>query len=102
MGLKEVVLLYDDYSFAQLIGNCNIQCSHHDCRFSPATADHEHSTTGISIFTASARRAVVVSKSRSLSVYLCICVCVLSHQSLSKRPSSFCLIHLGGSSGAAR
>ena len=50
MGLKEEVLLYDDYSFAQLIGNCNIHCSHYDCRFSPATAGHEHSTTGISIF----------------------------------------------------
>ena len=45
------------------------------------------------IFTAAAQRAAVVIMSRSLCVYLCICV---SLQSLSKRPSSFCLIHFSG------
>ena len=61
------------------------------------------------IFTAGARRATVVIMSRSLSVCVCVCItlCVLSLHLLSKRPSSFCLIHfsgaprgqLGGSSG---
>ena len=49
----------------------------------------------------------VVVMSRSLSVYLSICVsvylyicaCVLLLQSLSKRPSSFCLIHFGAAQG---
>ena len=31
-----------------------------------------------------------------------MCLCVMSRQSLSKRPSSFCLIHFGGNSGAAQ
>ena len=57
-------------------------------------------------FTAAARRAAVVIMSRSLcicvSVYVSVYVSVLSLQSLSKRPSSFCLIHFGGTSGVAQ
>ena len=49
------------------------------------------------IFTAAARRAAAVIESRSVCV--CVCVWVLSLKSLSKRPSSFCLIHLGAAQG---
>ena len=58
-----------------------------------------HTSCLFSIFMADARRAAVVIMSRSLCICVCICLSVLSLHLLSRRPSSFCLTHLGGSSG---